>query len=197
MSTLYINPLPKNIKFIVLNENKEILAELDTPKNNDEFSFFPELLTETVKKYGVTEIWCVVWPGPFTLMRIITLAINSIAYTWDIWLKSCNFFDLIKPWHIPIIEANAREHIIRVPWENTMEYIEKGLLTPWTYEGLISKNEFTDGISFVKYTENLGNISHLFSTQEFEQRLSPIYFKPPHITLWRNTLSHSSKKENA
>lgn len=60
MSTLYINPLPKNIKLIVLNENKEVLFEVEKAKNNDEFSFFPELLVETVKKYGVDEIWCVV-----------------------------------------------------------------------------------------------------------------------------------------
>lgn len=60
MSTLYINPLSKNIKLIVLNENKEVLFEVEKLKNNDEFSFFPELLIETVKKYEVREIWCVV-----------------------------------------------------------------------------------------------------------------------------------------
>lgn len=52
-------------------------------------------------------------------MRIVTLAINSIAYVENITLKSCNFFDLVSQDHTPIIEANAREFLIRGKDGNT------------------------------------------------------------------------------
>lgn len=67
---------------------------------------FPKLIVELVDIYNIREIWCVTGPGPFTLMRIITLSINALAYTRNIKLKSCHFFELIQIKNIPIIEAN-------------------------------------------------------------------------------------------
>lgn len=186
MSILYINPLPKNIKLIVLNENKEVLFEAEKPKNNDEFSFFPEFLVETVKKYEVDEIWCVVWPGPFTLMRIVTLAINSIAYVENITLRSCNFFDLILGENTPLIEANAREFLIRDKDGNT-ESVPKAEIWPWTYEGIFGKIDFADGKTFVEYKENISHICQVFEIKSTEQNISPLYFKPPHITCSKKT----------
>jgi hypothetical protein len=55
----------------------------------------------------------VIGPGPFTLMRVVTLAINALAYTRAIRVKSCHFFDLISSPNQPIIEANPREYLIR------------------------------------------------------------------------------------
>lgn len=119
MPILYINPLPKELKLIVLSEDGTIIFETEKMKNNDEFSFFPELLHEVVSTHSPEAIWCVTGPGPFTLMRIITLAINSIAYARQITLKSCNFFDLVSDNHTPIIEANAREFLMRGKDGNT------------------------------------------------------------------------------
>ncbi len=76
-------------------------------------STFPKLLVDIVDEYKITDIWCVTGPGPFTLMRVVTLAINAIVYTRDITVRSCHFFDLITSGNQPIIEANPREYLIR------------------------------------------------------------------------------------
>lgn len=60
MPILYINPLPKEIQFTIIENSGEILYEQKKLKNNDEFSFFPESLVELVDTYSVNEIWCVV-----------------------------------------------------------------------------------------------------------------------------------------
>jgi hypothetical protein len=82
-------------------------------KNLDTASTFPRLLIDIVDEYKITDIWCVVGPGPFTLMRVVTLAINAISYTRDIQVKSCHFFDLITSGNRAIIEANPREYLIQ------------------------------------------------------------------------------------
>ena len=82
-------------------------------KNLDTASTFPKLLVDIVDEYQIDTIWCVVGPGPFTLMRVVTLAINAISYTRPISVKSCHFFDLITSGNQAIIEANPREYLIR------------------------------------------------------------------------------------
>lgn len=59
MLILYINPLPKEITMTVLEKNGTIISETKKIKNNDEFSFFPELLVELVNTHEIQEIWCV------------------------------------------------------------------------------------------------------------------------------------------
>ena len=71
------------------------------------------MLVDIVDEYEIDEIWCVTGPGPFTLMRVVTLAINAISYTRLITVKSCHFFDLIMSGNRAIIEANPREYLIR------------------------------------------------------------------------------------
>lgn len=89
---------------------------------------FPKFLVDIVDEYNIHEIWCVTGPGPFTLMRIITLSINALTYTRDIRLKSCHFFDLIQNSNTPIIEANSREYLIRE--NNKTIHIKKDDLSP-------------------------------------------------------------------
>lgn len=71
------------------------------------------MLVDLVDLYNVDEIFCITGPGPFTLMRVVTLAINAITYTRTIQIKSCHFFELIGNDHIPIIEANPKEYLIK------------------------------------------------------------------------------------
>ena len=59
MPILYINPLPKEITMTVLENNGAIISETKKIKNNDEFSFFPELLVEITNTHEIQEIWCV------------------------------------------------------------------------------------------------------------------------------------------
>ena len=71
------------------------------------------MLVSIVDQYQISDIYCVTGPGPFTLMRVVTLAINALVYTRDITVKSCHFFDLISSGNTPLIEANPREYLIR------------------------------------------------------------------------------------
>ncbi len=108
---LYINPLLPEIHFLIFQENATIIKTL--PKNRDTALDFPKMLVDLVDIYKINEIFCVTGPGPFTLMRVVTLAINALSYTRNIRIKSCNFFDLITSDAIGIIEANPREYIIK------------------------------------------------------------------------------------
>lgn len=110
-TTLYINPLTPNITIII--SDGESIIERTLEKNLDTASTLPRLLVELVDEYSIKDIWCVTGPGPFTLMRVVTLAINALIYTRDIRVKSCHFFDLITSPNQPIIEANPREYLIR------------------------------------------------------------------------------------
>ncbi len=95
-------------------------------------STFPKIIVDLVDQYNINEIFCITGPGPFTLMRVITLAINAITYTRNIQLKSCHFFELIKSSNIPIIEANTKEFIIKN--ENEIINVDKELITKGNYE---------------------------------------------------------------
>jgi tRNA A37 threonylcarbamoyladenosine modification protein TsaB len=71
------------------------------------------MLSGIVDQYQISDIYCVNGPGPFTLMRVVTLAINALTYTRAITVRSCHFFDLITSGNTPLIEANPREYLIR------------------------------------------------------------------------------------
>ena len=113
-------------------------------------------------------------------MRIVTLSINALTYTTTIQIKSCHFFDLITSGNIPIIEANQKEYIIQK--NNEILHVPKDDLEKGIYEGIISANTSTEGVKYIQYTEEKNNIKSVFSMKSFEKRISPIYFKPPHIT---------------
>ncbi len=113
-------------------------------------------------------------------MRVITLTINALIYTRDIIVKSCHFFDLITSGNMPIIEANPREYLIRSGGE--VISIAKTLLPAGSYEGIFSEIDSTGDTKYIQYSEDRANIYQVFSAKPPETRISPLYFKPPHIT---------------
>lgn len=177
-NALYINPLWESITFMVFS-NADIITNT-LPKNMETSNTFPKLLVELVDIYNIREIWCITGPGPFTLMRIITLSINALTYTRNIKIKSCHFFDLIQNKNIPIIEANNGEYLIRQNDKTIL--IKKNELKEWSYEGIFSENLSTQNIKYIQYRENQSNIDSIFSTKNPVDPIYPIYLKPPHIT---------------
>ncbi len=175
---LYINPLLNEISFLIFQNENTIIEKID--KNLNTSTAFPKKLVDLVDLYDIEEVWCVVGPWPFTLMRIITLAVNSLRYTKNITLKSCNFFDLIEWNNIGIIEANTKEYIIKK--DDTISTIEKDWLLRWIYTGIISEKFSTEEIKYIQYEDDKKNIENIFSHILPEIRISPVYFKPPHIT---------------
>ena len=177
-NTLYINPLTPEITFLIFDWDQTITKTL--AKNLDTASTFPKLLSSIVDEYQIDTIWCVTGPGPFTLMRVVTLAINAISYIRTIQVKSCHFFDLITSGNLAIIEANRREYLIRSGGE--VISIAKWDLPEWIYEGIFSSIDSTVGEKSIQYNEGRANIYQVFSVKTPETRISPLYFKPPHIT---------------
>ncbi len=129
-NTLYINPLLPEISCIVIDG--ETIHTSTVAKNLDTASTLPRHIVDLVDRYDITEIWCVTGPGPFTLMRVVTLTCNTLAIARGIRLKSAHFFDMITPGHLPIIEANPKECIIRIGGDDVLRTWDE--LTPGTYE---------------------------------------------------------------
>lgn len=176
---LYINPIWKDIVTMVIAwscviHNESLIKDLSLSDS------FPLFLVTTLEKYSIWEVWCISGPWAFTLLRIITLAINAAAYTKNINLKSCHFFDLIIPKYIPIIEANPREYLI---FQEKKEVIYKrGELPKWIYQWFAPKIELTDSIKYREYKEDIRVINQVFLNIPHKERIAPIYIKPPHIT---------------
>jgi hypothetical protein len=175
---LYINPLFEEIHFLIFKWENTIKKTLQ--KNLSTASTFPKILVDLVDTYDISEVFCVTGPGPFTLMRVVTLAINAMTYTRTIQIKSCHFFELIASGNIPIIEANPKEYLIKD--NGTTMSIAKESIKKWTYEGITWWNFSTEDIKYIEYKDNMMNILHIFSLKSYETKIVPTYFKPPHIT---------------
>jgi hypothetical protein len=192
MIILYVNPIGKSITLMIIETDiPRILKSEIIEKTWNDFEIIPKIFVDLSKKYSLKEIWCITGPWPFTLLRIITLILNSITYNnSNIILKSGHYFELLR-WSdgVPILQANKHEYLIKT--NNTIEtIIKKEDLPPWKFIGYI------DEISipwYTEYHENMETIISLFSQKENIHRLSPLYIKAPNITLWsQKTSVHTS-----
>jgi len=191
---LSINHLLPEISFIVI-DNDRIIEQSTLSKNLDTASTFPRHLVDIVNHHSIEEIWCITGPGPFTLMRIVTLACNAIGLVRWTKLKWCHFFDILGSNYTPIIEANPRECIIRQDGIDSL--VPKVDIVDWTYIWLLGSLDFTEGKNFIQYREDITEIQKVFLTQEYSTNLSPLYFKAPHITWSNKKTSPSSETASA
>lgn len=191
VAILAINPLLDEISCIIY---ADIGIQTSTlAKNLDTASTFPRHILHLIDIYDIDEIWCIVWPGAFTLMRIVTLTCNTLAISRHIRLKWLHFFDMIPRIYTPLIVANPRECIIRTGGCDTIipnTDIPKGI-----YSGIFTTKEFTEDESFIQYSESPEHIYKIFSSVPYTEKLSPIYFKSPHITWWNKNTSPSWETE--
>lgn len=191
---LSINPLLPHISFIV-TDGVSIVEQSLLEKNLDNASTFPRHLVDIIDRYDISEIWCVVGPWAFTLMRIVTLSVNAVWLARWISLRWVHFFDILGNTHTPILEANAREYIIRESESDSL--IAKSELPPWSYMGIIETKDFTEDKTFVEYREDISEIVRAFWDTESTKTLVPIYFKAPHITCSNKKTSPSSETTSA
>lgn len=188
MILFYINPIGKHISLKILESEKRTIIESKIiEKTGNDFEIIPKIFVDLAKKYAIEEIWCITWPGPFTLLRIITLILNSISYNnSNIILKSGHYFELLK-WEGAslILQANRHEYLIKT--SNTIEtIINKEELPLWKFIWYIDENSIP---WYTEYHEDIDTIIELFSQKESTQRLSPLYIKAPNITLWSQKTS--------
>jgi hypothetical protein len=192
MRSLYINPLLPNITLSIL-KNGEKISEKILPRWDD-FADFPDTVIDIVDTHGIDEIWCLLWPGAFTRMRIVTLTLSTLVMTRGTIVKWCHFFDIIDAAN-PIIIANNSEYIIRKADRST-SLINKSTLPDGTYTGYGVQNDFTDEKILIEYSEDWGKILYIFEKLAPEKTLTPIYLKEPHITWSTKNTSPSSAKTN-
>lgn len=191
---LSINPLLPEISFIVI-DGGAIVEQSTLTKNLDTASTFPRHVVDIMNRYTIDQIWCVTWPGPFTLMRIVTLTCNAIGLARWTRLKWCHFFDILDKKYTPIIEANPRECIIRQGGIDSL--IPRAEIVDWTYIGILETKDFTEGKTFIQYEEDIPTIRKVFENKEYIKNLSPLYFKAPHITCSSKKTSPSSETMSA
>jgi hypothetical protein len=134
---LYINPLLRELEARVCISGVEQVFSL--AKYHQTAENFPAWILQIVDRYQITEIWCITGPGPFTLMRIVTLTLNTLAYTRSIPLKSCHFFDLILPPYRPILQANDQEYLTRIGPDVSL--VLPASLPSGTYQGICTTIE--------------------------------------------------------
>ena len=106
---LFINPISENITLFVI-ENGEVRHTSTIPKVKD-YDAFPEEVNTLILRHNIDTIWCVVGPGAFTRMRIVTLTLNTFSMVKKITLKGCHFFEIINHPN-PILIANNHEYIV-------------------------------------------------------------------------------------
>ncbi|GAB0175280.1 MAG: hypothetical protein HHAS10_11590 [Candidatus Altimarinota bacterium] len=186
---LFVNPIGQEIRLFVI-ENGEVRHTSTIPKGND-YNMFPEEVTTIINRHNIDTIWCIVGPGSFTRMRIVTLTLNTISLVKKIPLKGVHFFEIINHPN-PILIANEREYIIL--GEDGPFLIEKSQLkNKESYCGYGNENDFTDAKKFIEYTEEIPYISKIFERISNVDQLSPIYLKEPHITWSKKNIFPSSK----
>lgn len=196
MHSLFINPITSMIWLHVIDTNHhEVILKKNIPIGND-FDAFPETILDLLQQYSIGEIWCILWPGMFTRMRIIILTLNTIQRTSSRIIKGIHFFDLL-PWDKQgILQANNGEYLIRKQ-DGEVELIPTICIPPGNYIGYGEKNDFTDDKVFIEYTENYSHICTLFSQIEPSTQLTPVYLKAPNITTWsKKNTSPFWKKTN-
>ena len=179
-SILYINPLAPSQNISILSETDSTVLETIDFAKHDIASTLPKILGNLYKKYTIKEIWCITWPGPFTLMRVVCLAVNALTFGENITVKGCHLFTLIPVAKNAILELNKDEYLIRI-W-GKQEEIKKGELKDGTYTGYSTTKDFTEGQTFIEYNEDIEVIRSIFEQLPSVPRLSPLYFKPPKIT---------------
>lgn len=180
----YINPLEEEIICDVIDiANGSLIARHTLPKIGKDFETIPEFFVKIKNKYFPSEIWCITGPGPFTLMRVITLSLNGIAFLQRIKLRWSHLFDLLSasdPQRVPIIQANAQEYMIRRSKEDWDELFNIWSLPPLSY---IWVQESPIWYNYLQAMITTKQICEFFTHQNDEIRLTPLYIKPPKITI--------------
>lgn len=190
---LYINALPDEIVFLWIADNISFSEKVTIPFL--QFAeIFPKILIKIVQEKHINSIWVICWPWSFTKMRIVSLAMNSILFSFPyISVRSCSFFEVIPEPYIPILYANLKEYLIfdRNTWQEFFQ--QKDWLKNGFYQWYLSNFDINstlsptstnwwDYIVFRPYIDDWEQIFKIFSKKSPQKYISPLYIKPPHIT---------------
>lgn len=136
---------------------------------------------------NIQNIVCVVGPGSFTAIRMITLIVNTLAFIYPhIFLTAISFFDLYETF--PIVKTSSKRDLF-VKW-NTSAIIEV-LETPLLFERVACDmpQKIYGDIPYPEQREQLliqnsYDIEALMKKIEFQKlkKVAPMYIKKPNIS---------------
>lgn len=176
----------------LFDENRVLCARQDVCVMGNESKQLPALighfLQENKADYTqLQNIVCVVGPGSFTAIRMITLIVNTLAYiSPHISLTALSFFDLYDTY--PIVKTSSKRDLF-VKWEKTaiIEVLENSVFFERVMEyhtqkiyGNITNCEQAQGFE----VQNSYDIEAVMKKIEFQKlkKVAPMYIKKPNIS---------------
>lgn len=183
---LFINTISKKSSIILFDEKREIIDQIEFEIKWNESSLLIPNIDSFIKKnwldyFDIKNIVLVNWPGSFTWVRTVVLAINSINYITHNHLTPVNFFSLFP--NYPIIKSSSKrdcffkkspDSLIEIVTNEDIEiYLKENNITTLYWECELQNVEIIEKIDY------LGIIKQI--KLEELKKIDPLYLKKPNI----------------
>lgn len=190
---LFINAISQNWALILFDEKRIIISQKNIEILWNESSKLIEEIDIFLKENNITysdlkNLVVVNWPGSFTWVRTIVLAINTINFIIYKNITDLSFFDLFEKY--PIIKSSSkRDLFVKFKKSDNIQIIKNDdFLNNLSTEDLsplqifwdISNNIISEQIkvnSEINYNEIIKNI-----TFKNNKSIEPLYIKKPNIS---------------
>lgn len=189
---LFINAVSQYGILILFDEKRNIIAQHNITILGNESSLLIGHIDDFLKKnncdYQQLQNFVVVnWPGSFTWIRTIVLAVNTMNYICHKYITPISFFDLFEKY--PIIKNSSKRDIF-VKYKKTsiisivknddfIEYMKREKIDTiyWDLWNNMLKSNIQEVIWDINYSKILQNI-----TFEKNKIIEPLYIKKPSIS---------------
>ena len=160
----------KNIK-ILWNESSKLISEIDNFLKENKLNYF-----------DLENIVVINWPGSFTWVRTIVLAINTINFIINKNITALSFFDLYD--NYPIIKSSSkRDLFVKYKKNDSIEIVKNEDFLKNNYQEIywdISNNILQDKIelnSKIDYKKIIKNLVF-----QKNKKIEALYIKKPNIS---------------
>jgi tRNA A37 threonylcarbamoyladenosine modification protein TsaB len=189
---LFINAVSSDWMLILFNNSRQIIDKIELHILWNESSkltkFVDEFLWKNKLNYNeLKNIVAVNWPWSFTWVRIISLIVNTIAFTnYDIKLTDINFFSLFEKY--PIIKSSSkRDLFVKKTKSNKIEIIKNEKFLDFIKNIDIKEIYWDLSNSFIKWEIEINSkidYKKIISNIKFDNKkiIEPLYIKKPNIS---------------
>ncbi len=184
---LFINAVSSDWIIILFDEFKKQISSEKFSILWQESMKFIDIIDDFIKKNNVwynsiNNIIFVNWPGSFTWVRIITLVVNTLSFTFsNIKITPISYFDLFNCY--PIVKSSSKRDLFVkkskkdtievIQNEDFLEYIKINKINYLYWEKILELNVDTN-IDYLQIIKNL--------KLEQNNRIDPLYVKKPSIS---------------
>lgn len=188
---LFIQPIGKQIDVYIERTEGWDLSHFSFETLGNEFELFLDslllgLTDNQITWDDISKIGIVSGPGSFTAMRVITLTLNTLAFSFpQISLVPFHFFEILALSDLKgpyCIKANRWQYCSRKSIEDSDVLFDIADMPAGQYYWQGDENDFEDKNVSIEYTLRIENIfAHIHKT-EWVKRIEPLYIKKPNIT---------------